>query len=168
MAGGIEQRTEFEDWFRALYSSALGVARRLLSEPSEAEDAVAEAFARALVAWRRVRGLPYRDAWLLRVVANVAIDQVRRHRQAPAVDVAVEAEDDAAVLRVALSAALRALPKRQREAIVLRYLAGLSTAEVASYLHISPESVKEHVARGVVKLRDRLGPQWKEPNLVTD
>jgi hypothetical protein len=39
---------------------------------------------------------------------------------------------------------------------------------VAGYLHISPESVKEHVARGVVKLRDRLGPQWKEPNLVTD
>jgi RNA polymerase sigma factor (sigma-70 family) len=168
MAGGIEQPTEFEDWFRALYSSALAVACRLLREPSEAEDAVAEAFARALVAWRRVRGLPYRDAWLLRVVANVAIDQVRRHRHAPVVDTSVEAEDDAAVLRVALSAALRALPKRQREAVVLRYLAGLSTAEVAGYLHISPESVKEHVARGVVKLRDRLGPQWKDPNLVTD
>ncbi|HEY3844342.1 MAG TPA: sigma-70 family RNA polymerase sigma factor [Acidimicrobiales bacterium] len=168
MAGGIEQCTEFEDWFRALYSSALGVACRLLRDPAEAEDAVAEAFARALVAWRRIRGLPYRDAWLLRVVANVAIDQARRHRHGPPVDAWVEAHDDIAVLRLALSAALRALPRRQREAIVLRYLAGLSTAEVASYLQISPESVKEHVARGVVKLRDRLGPQWKEPNLVTD
>jgi DNA-directed RNA polymerase specialized sigma24 family protein len=80
MAGGIERRTEFESWFRGLYPSALGVACRLLREPSEAEDAVAEAFARALVAWRRVRGLPYRDAWLLRVVANVAIDRARRYR----------------------------------------------------------------------------------------
>jgi RNA polymerase sigma-70 factor (ECF subfamily) len=168
MAGGMQRRTEFEDWFRALYSSALGVACRLLSEPSEAEDAVAEAFSRALVAWRRVQGLPYRDAWLLRVVANVAIDQARRHRHGPAVDAAVEAEDDAAVLRLTLSAALRALPKRQREAIVLHYLAGLSTAEVAGYLGISPESVKEHVARGVVKLRDRLGPHSKEPGIVTD
>jgi RNA polymerase sigma factor (sigma-70 family) len=168
MASGTRDHAEFEDWFRALYSSALSVACRLRREPSEAEDAVAEAFSRALVSWRRVSGLPYRDAWLLRVVANVAIDQARRHRRAPAVDASVEAEDDAAVLRMALSAALRALPKRQREAIVLRYLAGLSTAEVASYLDISPESVKEHLARGVVKLRDRLGPQWKEPDLVVD
>jgi DNA-directed RNA polymerase specialized sigma24 family protein len=74
----------------------LGVTCRLLRERSEAEDAVAESFARALVAWRCVRGLPNRDAWLLRVVANVAIDQVRRHRRGPAVAASVEAEDDAA------------------------------------------------------------------------
>jgi RNA polymerase sigma-70 factor (ECF subfamily) len=55
-----------------------------------------------------------------------------------------------------LGAALRALPERQREVIVLRHLAGLSEPEVAEYLGISLGSVKTHMRRAKESLRGRL------------
>ncbi|MBV9041360.1 MAG: hypothetical protein JOZ68_10160, partial [Acidimicrobiia bacterium] len=78
MGAGTEA-SDFDECFRALYPRARSVAYRILGSRPAAEDAAAEAFTRALVAWRRVRSLPYRDAWILRVSANVAID-VRRRR----------------------------------------------------------------------------------------
>jgi RNA polymerase sigma-70 factor (ECF subfamily) len=121
-----------------------------------AEDAAAEAFTRALVDWPRIGGLPHREAWVLRVTTNVAIDAARRRR--PGADqVGVGCGDgevgDAAVLRVTLVAALAALPRRQREAIVLRHLVGLPEAEVAATMGVSSNSVKKHLQRGLAKLR---------------
>src|SRR5205823_2435945 len=116
----------------------------------------AEAFARTFVAWRRVVNLPYRDAWVMRVTANVALDMARRRsRQArlPAAAKAVGAADDATAVRLALVAALRGLPRRQREVIVLRYLAGYSEAEVAAALGISVNTVKKHAQRALTLLR---------------
>jgi DNA-directed RNA polymerase specialized sigma24 family protein len=65
--------------------------------------------------------------------------------------------DEAATTHVALVAALRALPKRQREAIVLRYLADLSEAQVSAALGVSAGSVKTHLHRGMARLAERLG-----------
>jgi RNA polymerase sigma-70 factor (ECF subfamily) len=162
-----KDRADFEVWFRGLYPSALRVGLRLLGNASAAEDAVSDAFCRALIKWELVGGLAYRDAWLLRVVANVSIDQVRRRRGISLAPSGHQGrEDDAVILRLALVAALRGLPKRQREAIALHYLAGLTTAEVASYMDISAESVKEHISRGTSRLRDRLGAEWKESDLA--
>jgi len=67
-------------------------------------------------------------------------------------------EADAAVLRVALVHALRRLSSRQRDAIVLRYLADLPEHEVALALGISDGSVKTHLHRGLARLRTALGP----------
>jgi RNA polymerase sigma factor (sigma-70 family) len=72
------------------------------------------------------------------------------------------APEDTADLRLALNAALRSLPRRQRQAIALQYLADLSPADVAAVLHISPGSVKTHVHRGLASLRARLGPNLTE------
>jgi RNA polymerase sigma factor (sigma-70 family) len=66
--------------------------------------------------------------------------------------------DDVATLRLALSAGLRSLPRRQREALALRYLAGLSDSEVAGALGISTGSVKTHLHRGRAALRAAFGP----------
>jgi RNA polymerase sigma factor (sigma-70 family) len=54
--------------------------------------------------------------------------------------------------------ALRDLPERQREAIVLRYYAGLSEAEIAGSMGISRGAVKSHTARGMAALRAGLKP----------
>jgi RNA polymerase sigma factor (sigma-70 family) len=54
--------------------------------------------------------------------------------------------------------ALRDLPGRQREAIVLRYYAGLSEAEIAGAMGISRGAVKSHTARGMAALRAELKP----------
>src|SRR5438067_8028114 len=113
--GAGQVPANFDPAFRRLYPRASAVAYRILGEPTEAEDAAAEAFTRALVAWRRVADLPYLDAWVLRVTANVAVDAVRRRRvpvvaiePAPAGDTAGAAApaDELVVLRLALAAAL--------------------------------------------------------------
>jgi RNA polymerase sigma factor (sigma-70 family) len=68
------------------------------------------------------------------------------------------AEHGALVLleRSAVVAALRGLPERQREALVLRYYADLSEAEIAATMGISRGAVKSHTARGMSALRAAL------------
>lgn len=163
--GGEE---EFDVAFRGLFMSAYRVAYRVLGDISEAEDTAAEALARTLKAWRRVHDLPYREAWVARVAANVAIDKIRRGRVVLAPPEPVGDIAETTVLRMALNAALVALPRRQREVVALRYLAGFSEAEVAGSLGISLNSVKKHAQRGISALRTRLGPDWREASYVVD
>jgi RNA polymerase sigma factor (sigma-70 family) len=75
---------------------------------------------------------------------------------------------EAVSLRLALGAALRGLPRRQREVVSLRYLADISEADVAQSLGISLNSVKKHTARGMTALRSRLGAEWQEDTLALE
>ncbi len=63
------------------------------------------------------------------------------------------------MLRIALVDALTRLPRRQREAVALRYLADLSVDDVASSLAVSPGTVKQSVHRALQTLRTQLGPE---------
>lgn len=145
---------EFDAVFERLYPRARDLAHRLLGSVPDAEEAAAEAFTRALVQWGKVSRLGYLDAWVLRVTANVAIDMGRKRRRRLAAGPFVEdsATEDAAA-RLHLEGALRRLPRRQQEAIVLRHLADLSEADVAEALGVSVNSVKTHVQRGLAALR---------------
>lgn len=147
----------FEAVFVELFPRAFRLAFRILGGRAAAEDIAAEALARTYVAWPRVRHLAWRDAWVLRVTANLAIDATRRRTAAPAPSVGGDVEE-IATLRVALVQALRALPRRQRQIVALRHLSGLSETEVAAALGISVGSVKAHAHRGIAALRARLGP----------
>lgn len=145
---------DFDEVFRALYPQARTVARRILGSLADAEDAASEGLARALVDWRRVGRLEHRDAWILRVTINIALDVARRrNRTLPDDVVASNCDDDESVLRLTLVAALAELPTRQREAIVLRHLAGLSEQEVAAALGVSHNTAKKHLQRGMARLR---------------
>ena len=95
----------------------------------------------------------------MRVAANVALDVLRRSRRPlpKPVDTSLDPAD-AAVTRLALAEALRRLPRRQRDVVVLRYLADLSEADVAESLGVSAGSVKQHAHRAVDALRRALGP----------
>ena len=143
----------FAPWFTDHYPDARSVALRILGSMAEAEDAAAEAFTRALVDWRKVAALPHRDAWVMRVTANVAIDAARRRRPLPVSAAADGQEAELATLRVALVAALVQLPARQRQAVVLRHLVGLPEADVAAAMGLSGNTVKKHLQRGLAKLR---------------
>jgi RNA polymerase sigma-70 factor (sigma-E family) len=151
--------TEFEAAFDRLLWSAYRHARRLVGDPVLAEDLAAEALARTYAHWRRVRDYEYLDAWVLRVVTNLAIDSVSKSR-ASVVDGDDASIEDAAVLRVTLAQALRALPARQRDAVVLRYLADMSEGDVAASLGVAPGTVKSHLHRAVTQLREALGPAF--------
>ena len=146
----------FEEAFDELYPRAFRLARRMLGEAAAAEDVAAEALARAYARWPKVSALPYRDGWLLRVAANLAIDRMR-HRPAEVVLQPAAQFEEGVDLRLALNAALLTLAPRQRQAIALRYLAGLSDREVAEAMGISLGSVKTHIHRGIAGLRSRMG-----------
>jgi RNA polymerase sigma factor (sigma-70 family) len=155
----------FDAAFSELFRPAFRVAYRILGDVGDAEDAAAEALARTCVRWRRVAELPYRDAWVMRVTANVAVDMTRRRRTLPSIAEALVHDQDAALDRVALAAALRALSRRQREVVALRYLGGLPEADVAGALGISVNSVKTHTLRALAALRSRLGPDFREADV---
>src|SRR5207253_7822190 len=153
----------FEQAFDELFPRAFKLARRLVGDTDVAEDIAAEALARAYANWPRVSTLAYRDGWVLRVAANLAVDRVRRQPEVIAVPTPAGPDaDDPVVLRLALVAALGSLPRRQRQAVALRYLGDLTDGEVAVALGISVGSVKTHIHRGLRALRRRLGPGIEE------
>lgn len=166
-----EELEEFAAVYRSLFVPAMRLAYRLTGSRETAEDVAAEALARAYARWREVAPMPHRDAWVMRVATNLALDTVRRRGPAQQAQRALERSygdglstdaADALATRLALVAALRELPQRQRESIVLFYLAGLSEAEVSASLGITPSSVRTHIQRGLGRLRTHLRPEPEE------
>jgi RNA polymerase sigma-70 factor, ECF subfamily len=144
---------------------ALRVARRLLSDRLAAEDVVQDAMVRA---WSQAgRFDPARAqfrTWLYRIVVNLCLDQ-RRRIQPESLPDDVEfvdpapAPDEILAARqrdVALAAALRELPARERAAMTLVYDEELSAAETARILGASAKAVERLLARARARLRERM------------
>ena len=130
---------------------ATGVAYRMVGSRTEAEDAVAEAYARAWGRWTAVRECDHPEAWVRTVAYRVAVsawrkamNRVRAHRR----EVVGRQDDTVSVDHVALVDALRRIPPEQRRVIVLHHLVGLSVAEIATETRKNPNTVKTWLARG--------------------
>ena len=145
----------FEAVYWPLFVKAFRLAYRIVGNKPEAEDVAAEALARTHMHWKKVGSLAYRDAWVLRVASNLSRSVVRRRRRFPSAR-PEQAFEETVVVRAAIAAAVSTLPRRQREAIALRFLAGLDIAEIASCLGISVESTRTHIRRGLDALRARF------------
>jgi RNA polymerase sigma-70 factor (ECF subfamily) len=149
----------------------LGYAARLLTDRAEAEDVTQEAMLRLWKMapdWRS--GEAKVSTWLYRVVTNLCTDRLRRTRGVD-IDAVPEPEDDQpaagerlqqATRMAALDKALATLPDRQREAVVLRHIEGLSNPEIAEILDISVEAVESLTARGKRALAAALSDQREE------
>jgi RNA polymerase sigma-70 factor (ECF subfamily) len=158
---------DFDVFFREIYPRACRATRRVSRDESAAEDAALEAMTRAFVRWPRLRSLPYPDAWVLRVAINEALGELRRagRKSAPVRLVSSDGSDvleDVVTTGLALAAALRQLPRRQREAIELRYLADFSEDDTAAALGLSNGAVKSHLHRAAKSLRLVLGNDLME------
>jgi len=130
---------------------------RILGGREEAMDVAQEALARAQQRWSRLGDRP--DGWVARVAANQAIGvwRKRQRRPSPGPSPAADHVDEHAAQRLDLVRALHHLPRRQREVVVLRYLADRPEAEVAHVLGCSIGSVKTHAHRGLSAMRAELG-----------
>lgn len=132
---------DFGGWYQseaAGVTAALGLA---LGDQALAEEATAEAFARAFANWGRISSMTSPVGWVYRVALNEARGCFRRRRlerritqRAAAVHPPVEPED-------ALWEAVRALPERARLAIALRYVADLPESEVAALMGVARGTV---------------------------
>jgi RNA polymerase sigma-70 factor (sigma-E family) len=142
------------------------LAALLVRDTSTAEEVVQDSFVAMHGGWQRLRNAEKALAYLRQaVVKPVAVhtaapDGGGQNQQKAPPDIP-SAEQGALVLleRHAVVAALRKLPERQREAIVLRYYADLSEAEIAAAMGISRGAVKSHTARGMTALRAALEQQ---------
>lgn len=148
--------------FPALHRRAYSVAYRLVGRPAPAEDIAQETLARAYVRWAKLSEDP--TGWCVTVAFNLAMDHLRsaerdrkRHRQLIVVDEQSVADPRLAE-RLDLYAALRALPRRQRQIVALRYLGDLSEQQTADSLGISLGNVKSQASRGLAALRTHLRP----------
>jgi RNA polymerase sigma-70 factor (sigma-E family) len=145
------------------YKGLVRMAFFLVRDTPTAEEVVQDAFVAMADGWQRLRDAEKALAYLRQAVVNKA-RSVLRHRTVvdknmlKAVPDMPSAEHGALVLleRSAVVSALRELPDRQREAIVLRYYADLSEAEIAATMRISQGAVKSHTARGMRALRAAL------------
>jgi RNA polymerase sigma-70 factor (sigma-E family) len=145
------------------YRSLVRLAVLLVADNATAEDIVQDAFIAVHAAWRRLADSDHALPYLRQSVVNRSRSVRRHHMTAgkiapePAPDLP-DAEQEAITQleRSALVSALRALPPRQREALILRHYAGLSEAQVASAMGISKGAVKSHATRATASLRAAL------------
>lgn len=152
-----------EDLITSLYAqhyrSLIRLAALLLDEVAACEDVVQEAYIRVHAARGRLRDPDKALAYLRQAVVNLSRSTLRRrvvaarHAPRPMPD-AASAEHDAYALveRDAVVAALRRLPRRQREAVVLRYYADASEAQAAALMGVSVGAVKSYTSRGLTGL----------------
>lgn len=154
MNRSVEGGDDFDLVFRRLFPRAALLAYRIVGDRDQAEDIAAEACARALARWGRVGRLGHREAWIMRVASNLALDAVKRKKQTPPTVAPTSDVADSVALRIAVAGALSRLPRRQREVIVLRYFVGLPDGEVAGALGIAEGTVRTHARRGLGALRE--------------
>jgi RNA polymerase sigma-70 factor (ECF subfamily) len=143
----------------------LGLARRMLSDPIEAEDVAQEVFLRVwkqAPTWRP--GAARFDTWMHRVALNLCYDRLRRRREEPVAETPERPDPtptadkglEQTELGTRVNAALAALPERQREAIVLCHYQELSNIEAARLMDISVEALESLLSRGRRALRAGL------------
>jgi len=148
----------FAEFFEASWKPCLKAVAATSGDLRLAEDQVAEAFARAWASWPAVRRHPAPSAWVVRTALNAGANWWRRRsRELPLVDHdAVTRDDRGSGVDPELLRALRRLPSRQREVVVLRVFLDLDIETTARQLAIAPGTVHAHLARAVATLRDEL------------
>ncbi len=162
----MDERSDggFDDFFRSHHRSLFGVALAMVGDVEAARDVTQEAMLRAFRDWHRVATLDRADMWVRRVAVNLAIDvrrrrardvrEAHRHREPEAVSASTTPAEAADLWE-----AVRALPERQRAAVVLRYVEDLSIADIAAVLDVTDGTVKASLAHARTSLARRMATE---------
>jgi RNA polymerase sigma-70 factor (sigma-E family) len=157
--------------FRRHHLELVRLALVMVGDLATAEDVVQDCFERLHARWPRVReperALAYARSAVLNGCRSVHRRSAVARRHAPQLAVGVGADaaapDTASVTadRWQLAAALRTLPRRQREVLVLRYYADLSVTEIAATLGISAGNARACLSRGLARLAAEIGEEGR-------
>jgi len=168
---GRSARGSFQEFYQANYRAIVAIVAAVLGDRAEAEDVTQEAFSRALARWYRVSSYDLPEAWVRRVALHLAIDSARRVRRAASLRARVAANPVSSASdpldplpSTRLLAALLRVPLRQREVLVLHYLADLPIAVIAADRGMSTGTVKSRLAAG----RRRLEAELTKPTEASD
>jgi RNA polymerase sigma-70 factor (sigma-E family) len=149
--------------YRAHYNQLVRLAVMLVHDVQTAEEVVQDAFESMHQAWRRLRDTEKALSYLRQAIVNKS-RSVLRHRKVVEMHAPKPAPDEQSaehaaltlIERSAVTSALRTLPVRQREAIVLRYYGDFCEADIAKAMGISRGAVKSHTARAMAALKSVL------------
>jgi RNA polymerase sigma factor (sigma-70 family) len=151
----------FEDFYLEEYPRVVMLVYALSGSRAGAEDIAQEAFLRAYRDWDRVGSYAHQAAWVRRVATNLATSGLRRRlaearalarlagRREPVLEPLAAEEAD-------FGRALRALPRRQAQAVALFYVEDLSVQQIAVVLDCAEGTVKAHLAKVRHTLAKRL------------
>lgn len=157
----------FEAFVKDRSMGLFRTAYLIAGDVHHAEDLLQAGLEKAYRSWERISRMDQPEAYVRRIVINLANDRWRGRRYVREVHyddaLAGEADDEMAIvdLRQALMAHLRRLPVAMRTVLVLRYWEGLSEAETAAELGCSVGTVKSQASRGLSRLREAAG-RWSD------
>lgn len=147
----------FEEGYARLAPVAYRAAYRLLGDREAALDVAQDAMAKLVTRWAEVARHPTPEGWAVTVATRLVLGGWRRKSGVRPVSTSgTESPESPAIERTDLVAALRKLPRRQREVAVLLYVADLPVAAVASALGCTDGTVKQHASRARTALRETL------------
>lgn len=152
----------FEALYRRELAPLIALATTLTGSRDLGADLAQEALARAYREWRTVATHDRPGAWVRRVLINLAIDAHRRQARETAALARLDPHPVAAASDVTSDqfwAAVRALPDRQRAAVVLYYVEDLPVGEIAAVLGIAPGTVKTSLFMARRSLAESLGAE---------
>jgi RNA polymerase sigma-70 factor (sigma-E family) len=166
---GRRSERELTELFREHYLELVRLALIMVGDLATAEDVVQDVFERLHRRWPRLRvpesGLAYARSSVLNACRSVHRRSAVARKHAPRLsDPLQETSSDSTVSlaeRSELAQALRTLPRRQREVLVLRYYLDLDAAEIATTLRIAPSAVRSNCSRGLATLARMLREEDK-------
>jgi RNA polymerase sigma-70 factor (ECF subfamily) len=163
-------RRAVETLLRRHYDRVYAICRRVVGSSRDADDAAQEAMISIVRGLSRFDGRAAFSTWTYRIATNAALDELRKRQRRPSpqttgndatkpevVDSDAHRDIDAIGERMALDAAIDALPEEFKVAVVLRDVCDFDYAEIATTLDIPVGTVKSRIARGRSLLAGQLG-----------
>ncbi len=158
---GTSETLDFEEYVRSRQESLLRSARRLVPDPSDAQDLVQTALCRTFPRWELIADKGLADAYMRRVMINTRTEwwRSRKLEEVPTENLPDGVIDDGTERhadRAMLLGALAVLAPKQRQVVVLRHWEQMSTEETAHALGMSTGTVKSTLHRALARLREEL------------
>jgi RNA polymerase sigma-70 factor (ECF subfamily) len=154
----MNNHEQFSDWYQSQWKPCYSVVRAVTLHHADAEEVLAEAFARAYVRFETLLNHPAPQAWVITTALNVYRDRNRKLLNVKrfVLSSPESYEDVNEGLSGELISALKKLSVRQREVVAFRILLDLSNEQTAQLLNLSIPTVGTHLRRGLDSLRDSL------------